>query len=505
MFIGIDLGTTFSAAACVNADGKAEIITNRDGERTTPSVVMFEEGTVVVGEQAKENSIVAPLNVCQFVKRQMGRKAFSFEVTMTEKYTAEEISAMILKRLKEDAEDSLGEAVEGVVITVPAYFDEAQRKATQDAGEIAGLNVLGIINEPTAAALAYCHGKADTDGNVMVFDLGGGTFDITIMKLSEGLQKVDILSTTGNKNLGGFDFDNAIMTKAIKEFEEKYDLDLEDDDIACQDLRIKAENLKKALSSRPKASLSIVSEGKALKVEVTREEFEEMIRGQIVSMKASMEIAMEDAGLQWGDLTKVLLVGGSTRIPAIQKMIQEVTGIEPSKELNPDEAVAFGAAYHADVLYSRGTGTRQKAEKIIEVTDVMPHSVGVITHRKEDNTPQASFILQRNTPLPAYGQESYQTMHENQTKLLLQVIEGEDEDPDYDTLIGTCTLELIPRPKGSRIGMVMECDENGIIHIRVIDGVDGHDLGEMKIAREANLTEEEVCAKRAHMNEKNIE
>ena len=332
MFIGIDLGTTFSAAACVNADGKAEIITNRDGERTTPSVVMFEEGTVVVGEQAKENSIVAPLNVCQFVKRQMGRKAFSFEVTMTEKYTAEEISAMILKRLKEDAEDSLGEAVEGVVITVPAYFDEAQRKATQDAGEIAGLNVLGIINEPTAAALAYCHGKADTDGNVMVFDLGGGTFDITIMKLSEGLQKVDILSTTGNKNLGGFDFDNAIMTKAIKEFEEKYDLDLEDDDIACQDLRIKAENLKKALSSRPKASLSIVSEGKALKVEVTREEFEEMIRGQIVSMKASMEIAMEDAKLQWGDLTKVLLVGGSTRIPAIQKMIQEVTGIEPDRK-----------------------------------------------------------------------------------------------------------------------------------------------------------------------------
>ena len=157
------------------------------------------------------------------------------------------------------------------------------------------------------------------------------------------------------------------------------------------------------------------------------------------------------------------------------------------------------------MLYSRGTGARQKAEKIIEVTDVMPHSVGVITHRKEDNTPQASFILQRNTPLPAYGQESYQTMHENQTKLLLQVIEGEDEDPDYDTLIGTCTLELIPRPKGSRIGMVMECDENGIIHIRVIDGVDGHDLGEMKIAREANLTEEEVCAKRAHMNEKNIE
>lgn len=505
MIIGIDLGTTFSAAAYVNADGKAEIITNRDGERTTPSVVMFEEGTVVVGEQAKENSVIAPLNVCQFVKRQMGRKAFSFEVTMTEKYTAEEISAMILKRIKEDAQDSLGEPVEGAVITVPAYFDEAQRKATQDAGEIAGLNVLGIINEPTAAALAYCHGKADADGNVMVFDLGGGTFDITVMRLSEGLQKVDILSTTGNKNLGGFDFDNAVMAKAIAEFEEKYELDLEDDDTACQDLRIKAENLKKALSSRPKASFSLVSEGKALKVEVTREEFEEMIHGQIVSMKASMEVAMEDAGLQWEDLSKVLLVGGSTRIPALQEMIRRVTGIEPSRELNPDEAVALGAAYHADMLHSRGTGGPQRSEKVIKVTDVIPHSLGVITHREDDNTPQASFILQRNTPLPAAGQENYRTMYENQTNILLQVIEGEDEDPDYDTLIGTCTLKLVPRPKGSPIRMVMECDENGIIHIRVIDGVDGHDLGEMHIAREANLTEDEVRAKREYMDEKNIE
>lgn len=504
MLIGIDLGTTFSAAAYVNAEGKAEIITNRDGERTTPSVVMFEEGMVVVGEQAKENSVVAPLNVCQFVKRQMGRKSFTFDVSMTEKYTAEEISAMILKRIKEDAEESLGASVDGVVITVPAYFDEAQRKATQDAGEIAGLNVLGIINEPTAAALAYCHGKADADGNVMVFDLGGGTFDITIMKLSDQMQKVDILSTTGNKNLGGFDFDNAIISKAIAEFEEKYEIDLEDDDTACQDLRIKAENLKKALSNRPKASFSIVSEGKALKVEVTREEFEEMIRGHISSMKACMEIAMDDAGLTWSDLNKVLLVGGSTRVPAIQEMIRNVTGIDPSRELNPDEAVALGAAYHADLLHSRGTGSSQKAQKVIRVTDVIPHSLGVITH-SDDNTPRASFILHRNTPLPASARSNYVTMHENQTNILVQVIEGEDEDPDYDTLIGTCTLQLIPRPKGSPIGMVMECDESGIIHIRVIDGVDGHDLGEMRIDRESNLTDEEVRVKREQMDEKNIE
>ena len=196
MLIGIDLGTTFSAVAHVNAEGKAEVIVNRDGERVTPSVVMFEDGTAVVGAQAKDNSVDNPFDVVQFIKRQMGQKTFSFDLSNEEHYSAEDISAMILKRLKEDAEEGTGESVEGVVITVPAYFDDAQRKATQDAGEIAGLKVLGIINEPTAAALAYCHGLAETDGNVMVFDLGGGTFDITVMRLSENMKKIDILATT---------------------------------------------------------------------------------------------------------------------------------------------------------------------------------------------------------------------------------------------------------------------------------------------------------------------
>lgn len=504
MLIGIDLGTTFSAVASVNKEGKAEIITNRDGERTTPSVVMFEDGSVVVGEQAKENSVVDPYNVCQFVKRQMGRKAFSFDVSMSEKYTAEEISAMILKRLKEDAEASKGATAEGAVITVPAYFDDAQRKATQDAGEIAGLNVIGIINEPTAAAIAYCHGQADTEGNVMVYDLGGGTFDITIMRLSDNLRKVDILATTGNRNLGGFDFDNVIISKVINEFSKKYGIDLEDDDTACQDLRIKAENAKKALSNRPKVNISIVSQGQALKVEITREEFDSMIKGYLDSTKASMEIAMDDAGLKWSDISKILLVGGSTRVPAVQNMIREVTGIEPSHELNPDEAVALGAAYYADSVNSKSTGETAKANKVIEVTDVNSHSLGVIVH-DDKNQAHASFIISRNTPLPASGVDTYYTHVEGQTQLYLQVVEGEDEDPDYDTIIGTTMLRLTPRPQGSPIGVSMQYDINGIIHVRVRDLIDNSDLGEMQIERDANLTDEDVKKKKAIIDDLDVE
>ncbi len=505
MLVGIDLGTTFSAIARLGADGRAEILTNREGERTTPSVVMFEDGSIIVGEQAKDNSVVDPYSVCQFVKRQMGKKAFSFDISSDQKYSAEDISAMILKRLKEDAENATGETIDGAVITVPAYFDDAQRKATQDAGEIAGLKVLGIINEPTAAALAYCHGQANSDGIVMVYDVGGGTFDITIMRLSDNLTKVDILSTTGNRNLGGFDFDNAIINKVIDEFKKEHNLDLEDDDVACQDLRIKAENLKKALSSRPKASLSIVSQGKPIKVEITREEFEAMIKSQIDSTKASMEIAMDDAGLKWSDISKILLVGGSTRIPAIQNMIKDLTGIEPSHELNPDEAVAMGAAYYADTLNVETTGEKPKAEKEIKVTDVNSHSLGVITVDDNNENEYATFLIKRNTPIPAYGEDVFKTVVENQKSLRVRVVEGEDEDPEYDTIIGTSLMDLTPRPKGSPLRFMMQYDSNGIIHVRVKDDIDGRDLGEMHIDREANLTDEEVNDKKKYIGGIDIE
>lgn len=504
MLIGVDLGTTFTAVAAIGSEGKAEIITNRDGDRTTPSVVMFEEGTVIIGEQAKENSVIAPYNVCQFVKRQMGKKSFSFDVSKTEKYSAEEISALILKRMKEDAENAKDEKVDGVVITVPAYFDDAQRKATQDAGKIAGMDVLGIINEPTAAAIAYCYGQANSDGIMMVYDLGGGTFDITILKLSENLSKVEILATTGNRNLGGFDFDNFIITKVIEEFKRSYGVDIEDDDMAFQDLRIKAENAKKALSFRNKASISIIADGKGMKVDVTREEFEEGIKSYIESTIVSMERAMKDAKLKYKDLSKILLVGGSTRIPAIQNRIREVSGIIPSHELNPDEAVAIGAVYYAEILTRIKNGDRS-VNKLVEVTDVNSHSLGVVSVDESTKVEVATFIIPRNTPLPARGERGFLTKEDNQETIYLCVVEGEDEDPDNDTIIGTSTLRLTPRPAGSPISVSMEYDTNGIIHVRVKDLVDGKDLGEMKIDREGNLTEDEVAKKKGVIRNANIE
>ena len=502
MVIGIDLGTTFSAVATVGQDGKATVLTNRDGERTTPSVVMFEDGSVIVGEQAKDNSIVSPYSVCQFIKRQIGKKAFSFDVSPDERYTAEEISAMILRRLKEDAEAATGNKVDGAVITVPAYFDDSQRTATYNAGEIAGMKVLGIVNEPTAAAIAYCHGQSDADGNIMVYDLGGGTFDITIIHVSDNFKKVDILSTTGNRNLGGFDFDNVIISKVIDEFNANYNIDLEDDDTACQDLRIKAETAKKALSTRPKATISIVSNGRAFKSVITREEFESLISGYIESTKASMEIALDDAGLGWGDIAKILLVGGSTRIPAIQEMIKNLSGIEPSKELNPDEAVAIGAAYYAEMLRASSTGGSQAEE--IKVTDVNSHSLGVITH-DENDIAHASFILNRNTPLPASGEANFFTKVDNQEQIDLQVIEGEDDDPSYDTVIGRTDIKLIKRPAGSPLIISMQYDVNGMIHVYVRDGVDNRDLGEMEIKRDANLSGEEVQEKKYLLDQLEIE
>ncbi len=505
MITGIDLGTTFSAIAYVNREGKAEIITNRDGERTTPSVVLFEDGAAIVGKEAKANSIMSPENVCQFVKRQMGRKSFSFETEDDESYSAEEISAMILRRLREDAEDFTGEPTQGTVITVPAYFDDAQRNATKDAGEIAGLNVLGIINEPTAAAIAYCHGKANSDGKIMVFDLGGGTFDITVLELKDDLSSVRILSTTGNRNLGGFDFDNLLIQAVTEAFEKEHGVDISLDDTVQQDLRQRAEDAKKALSAKAKTTISLVAAGKRFKYEITREQFEKLLKKHLDTCADSMDTAMEDAGLTYRDLSKILLVGGSTRIPAFQKMIQDKTGIEPSHELNPDEAVAMGAAYYAISLVGKGEDT-------VQVVDVNSHSLGVISRDAEQDKMVASFIIPRNSPLPAANIRVYSTVVDNQESIEVNVVEGEDEDPDYDTIIGKGTIDLPPMPADSPLAVGMTCDINGVVHLDVFTLTEEENslaiqdrIGEMTIARKANLTTAQVQAKRQRIQGMDIE
>lgn len=499
MIIGIDLGTTFSAAAYVAEDGKAKIIENRDGERTTPSVVMFEEDGVCVGEQAKLNSIVDPYNVCQFVKRQMGNPSYKFETDDGEIYSPEDISAIILKRIKDDCEEALGQKIDQAVITVPAYFNDAQRKATQDAGRIAGLDVKAVINEPTAAAIAFGYQQGETQKKVMVFDLGGGTFDVTIIEFNE--EKIDIVATCGHKNLGGFDFDNAIINYAVDEFEKETGADLYDDDVAMQDLRERAESVKKALSRREKAQLSISSEGKVVKVEITKVQFESMIERKLRDAQDIMEIAMDDAGLEWKDLDKILLVGGSTRIPAVQDMITKVTGITPSHEINPDEAVALGAAYYAETLNEAESEKKQEKEYV--VSDVNSHSLGILAV-DADGKMENSIVIKRNSKLPVEMSSGFSTVFDDQEEIELSVVEGEDTDPEFCTIIGHTILKLNKHPSGSPINIVMQYDTNGVVHVRVTDLVDLIDLGEMEIKRTANLTEDNILDKESRMLGLNI-
>ncbi|HHU71549.1 MAG TPA: Hsp70 family protein [Clostridiales bacterium] len=485
MVIGIDLGTTNSAVAYVDKSGTAQIIPNREGQRTTPSVILFNGDVQVVGEAAKSNSIIDPLNVVQFVKRNIGNENFCFDSDDGEEYRAEELSAVILKRLKEDAEDFLGEAVTQAVITVPAYFDDAQRKATIDAGKIAGLDVLAIINEPTAAALAYGIDKSEKQ-RIMVYDLGGGTFDVTIMEISEN--DVIINATCGDRNLGGFDVDNTIMMYVSDYVSDEYGLDLMDDENAMQDLRLKAESLKKALSSREKASISMMAMGKPIKLEFTRDQLFDMIKDKFLDRTTDiMELAKDDAGIHWSDISKILLVGGSSRMPAIRQVIKDLTGIEPSAEVNPDEVVAIGAAYYASSL-NPTTVSKARDKKII---DVNSHSLGVITHDDNDN-PVNTIILHRNQPIPAKSEQIFYTQSDNQNRILIQVTEGEDEDIDYVKIIGTSELRLNPHPAGSQIRIGISYDKDGIVHVDVFDLEDNIDLGEMNIERKSNLSQEEI-------------
>lgn len=496
MNIGIDLGTTYSAAAYVDNTGHAQIISNSEGQRTTPSVVLFEDDGVCVGEQAKQNSIIDPLRVCQFVKRQMGTP-YKFIDPNDKEYTAEEISAIILKKIKADCEDALGEPVTGAVITVPAYFDDSQRTATQDAGKMAGLDVKGIINEPTAAAIAFCHHNDIQNMNVMVFDLGGGTFDVTIVHMNSE-KDIDIVATNGHKNLGGFDFDNQIMNRVVEEFEKQTGQDLYDHESLMQDVREKCENLKKTLSTKEKGKIAFSFEGKPITVELTRDEFKKMIKSYLNNAQSIMEVVLEDAKLTWKDIDKVLLVGGSTRVPAMQEMIEEVTGIKPSHEINPDEAVALGAAYYASSL----DDSKSYKEKEYKVTDVCSHSLGVIAN-DDTGRPANTIMIKRNTKIPCEASDSFTTTVDNQESVIVQLVEGEEADLDYCTLVGQSTIMLRPHPVGSPIEIVLQYDINGVIHVRVRDLLDNVDLGEFNIERKANLTDEELKNKKENIN--NIE
>lgn len=494
--VGIDLGTTYSAVAVVNKYGKPEILSNREGERITPSVVLFEGEDPIVGSIAKRSAVANPFNVIQFVKRQMGDKAWKFRTENAEAYTPEEISAMILRRLKVDAEALLGTEIHDAVVTVPAYFDDAQRKSTQDAGKIAGLNVLRIINEPTAAALAYGLDKLNQNQTILVYDLGGGTFDVTIMRLSsKGLR---VLSTGGAKNLGGFDWDNAIMNYLNEEFKKRGGVDLLDDPMLEQDLREKAEIAKKTLSSRQRTTVFLSASGVNASINLTRETFEQITRHLVKQTEKIMQFVLEDAKLEWKDIDRVLLVGGSTRMKSVPESIERLTGIKPSVDVNPDEVVAMGAAIQGMLLYMKeGKHDLQDSQSfpMVEVQDVNSHSLGVVALDESGNEVN-SIVLKKDTTIPARVSGHYTTTIDYQDQLHIQVTEGEDTDLEYVKIVGEGMIDLPPYPKGAPLEVIFEYDSDGIIHLSVIDSTKSELIGELDIERTSNLTEEEVKEKR---------
>jgi len=490
--VGIDLGTTYSAIAYINQHGKPEIIANREGERITPSVVLFDGDTPIVGSIAKRSAVASPLNVCQFVKRQMGEKDWRFLAENDKEYTPEEISALILRRLKEDAETALNCEISDAVITVPAYFNDAQRKSTQDAGRIAGLNVLRIVNEPTAAALAYGLDQS-AEQTIMVYDLGGGTFDVTIMRIAQG--EIEVIATGGDKNLGGFDWDNKIMAFLNEEFQKEGGVDLFEDLALQQDLRDKAEIAKKTLSSRDNTKVFVSASGKNVSVGISREDFERIAGDLLNRTETLMEMTLEDAQLEWSDIDKVLLVGGSTRMKGVPALIERVSGKKPSAELHPDEVVAVGAALLGGILQKEsGQGGVSHLDGLpaVRISDVNSHSLGVVAVDGRTGKLYNSVILPKDTKIPTRASNVYGTVVDNQTELEVEVTEGEEEDLDYVRVIGKGSMRIPPYPKGAPVEVFFQYDDNGIIHVTVFDKTANKQLGELHIERQSNRTDSEV-------------
>ncbi|MBQ8993241.1 MAG: Hsp70 family protein, partial [Turicibacter sp.] len=457
--IGIDLGTTNSCVSVMEG-GEAKVIANPEGSRTTPSVVSFKGDERQVGDVAKRQAITNP-NTIMSIKRHMGTN--HKEVIDGKEYTPQEISAIILQNLKATAEAYLGEPVTEAVITVPAYFNDAERQATKDAGRIAGLDVKRIINEPTAAALAYGLDKTDKEQIILVYDLGGGTFDATVMTLKDG--EVNIKSSLGDKSIGGFDFENKIIELVIEEFEKISNKKLYTDKSAMQDLRQKAEQAKKNLSVRNKSKINITSRGYTVEVEITPEQFNHMISSLIEKTIKIMNYAVKQSGLLWKDIDKILLVGGSTRIKKVAEDIERLIGIKPSREINPDEAVALGAAIQANI---------SNIKRPMKVSDVSAHSLGVkvSTYKNNEIIDKNCIVIPKNTKLPYEKGIMLKTVIDNQENYNLILTEGESQDIDFVKVIGTANIKLNRRPKGSLIKIKLNYDDNSIVNISVIDDTD---------------------------------
>lgn len=480
--IGIDLGTTNSAVAVMEG-GESVIIPNIEGNRTTPSVVAFtKDGERLVGETAKRQAITNPDRTITSIKRHMGS---DFNVKIDDKtYTPQDISAMILQKLKADAESYLGETITEAVITVPAYFTDAQRQATKDAGRIAGLDVKRIVNEPTAAALAYGEDKDTEAQTVMVYDLGGGTFDVSILELSDGVFEVH--ATRGNNKLGGDDFDNRLIDYIAEEFKKENGIDLKADNMSLQRLKEAAEKAKKELSSTMSTNINLpfITASQSgplhLNMDVTRAKFDELTADLVKMTEGPVKDALKDAGLSANEIDKVLLVGGSTRIPAVQECIKKLTGKQPQKDINPDECVALGAAIQGGVLSGD--------VKDLLLLDVTPLSLGIETMGNITTR-----LIERNTTIPTKKSQVFTTAADNQTSVEIHVLQGERQMAKDNVTLGRFTLDgIAPARRGvPQIEVTFDIDANGIVNVSAKDKGTGKEQ-HITITSSTNLNEEEI-------------